>query len=80
MQGLLPGITRVHVEERTCMVEVEYDETLVSVEEIASVLGRLSPLPAATTASATRATFLVTGMTCASCATLLESCVLACRG
>ncbi|MDR3683638.1 MAG: heavy metal translocating P-type ATPase, partial [Geothrix sp.] len=75
LEDTLSGVTRIQASFADRTVEVEFDETRISVEELETAVQALGfhPGPAGVPPGTARATLPVSGMSCSSCASLLET-------
>jgi copper chaperone CopZ len=70
----LPGVTRLQADLDHGLVEADFDETLISAQQIESALQnrRRSPPSHRPVPGTLQAAFPVTGMSCTACATLIS--------
>jgi Cu+-exporting ATPase len=75
LEDTLPGVTRIRVSLVDRTVEVDFDESRISTEQIESAVQSLGfhPGPAGSPLGITRTTLPVSGMSCSSCASLIET-------
>ncbi|HJW72331.1 MAG TPA: heavy metal translocating P-type ATPase [Geothrix sp.] len=75
LEDALPGIRRIQASYADRMVTVEFDEAVISAEQIETAVQSLGfhPGPAGSTLGTIQAVLPVTGMSCSSCASLIET-------